>query len=210
MDKKTHSIHLCRAFSPDGCKFSVNPDPELPAMLEKVFENPVWTDFVAKHLKGGDFHNQFKVRISGCVNGCSMPQIADVGIMAAMKPGVDSEKCTSCGSCVMACPEMAISMPCGKPSIDLDLCLDCGRCALACPEKAMKAGVHGYKVLVGGRLGRHPKLGRDLGHIFTSAQVAKIVENCLVLYSRKYRPGLRFGPIADKADTRNILWGVDV
>ena len=47
-----------------------------------------------------------------------------------------SDECVSCGACVEACPDGAISEGDGKYVIDADACLDCGACAGACPVGA--------------------------------------------------------------------------
>jgi hydrogenase-4 component H len=56
------------------------------------------------------------------------------------KPVVDKEMCISCGLCVRACPNDAISLDenTKKPRIWLARCIFCGRCAEVCPRKAIK------------------------------------------------------------------------
>lgn len=51
----------------------------------------------------------------------------------------DLEKCTTCLTCVMLCPEGAISWLPEKGKIDIDLtfCKGCGICANECPTKAI-------------------------------------------------------------------------
>jgi len=56
---------------------------------------------------------------------------------------LDDEKCTGCGSCSRACPNMCIDMvqlaPKKKrPSIDIGRCLFCGYCVDACPFDALE------------------------------------------------------------------------
>lgn len=47
------------------------------------------------------------------------------------------EKCTSCGACVAACPQRAVSQDGeGKIRTDGAACTGCGVCAAACPQKA--------------------------------------------------------------------------
>lgn len=51
---------------------------------------------------------------------------------------VDSEKCSSCGTCEKFCPTNAITVPEGETAIiDLDACVGCGACANVCPENAV-------------------------------------------------------------------------
>jgi 2-oxoacid:acceptor oxidoreductase delta subunit (pyruvate/2-ketoisovalerate family) len=51
----------------------------------------------------------------------------------------DLEKCTNCLTCVMMCPEGAISWrpEMGKIEFDMSFCKGCGICANECPTKAI-------------------------------------------------------------------------
>lgn len=51
----------------------------------------------------------------------------------------DLEKCTTCLTCVMLCPEGAINWrpELGKIEFDLSFCKGCGICANECPTKAI-------------------------------------------------------------------------
>ena len=50
-----------------------------------------------------------------------------------------SEKCISCGSCVCACPQQAITLDERGLKLDRSRCIACGACADACPTGAMIA-----------------------------------------------------------------------
>jgi 2-oxoacid:acceptor oxidoreductase delta subunit (pyruvate/2-ketoisovalerate family) len=54
-------------------------------------------------------------------------------------PVRDLEKCTTCLTCVMLCPEGAINWrpEKGKIEFDLSFCKGCGICANECPTKAI-------------------------------------------------------------------------
>ncbi len=54
-------------------------------------------------------------------------------------PVRDLEKCTTCLTCVMFCPEGAIRWrpEMGKIEFDLAFCKGCGICANECPTKAI-------------------------------------------------------------------------
>jgi Pyruvate/2-oxoacid:ferredoxin oxidoreductase delta subunit len=56
--------------------------------------------------------------------------------------------CTSCGTCIEACPIKAISeKPDSVPQIDAKFCMGCGVCALQCPSEAIKLEKRAQKVL---------------------------------------------------------------
>jgi len=50
-----------------------------------------------------------------------------------------NEDCVSCGACVDACPQEAITEGDGKYVIDAEKCTDCGACADSCPNAAIAA-----------------------------------------------------------------------
>jgi len=54
-----------------------------------------------------------------------------------LRPYVDPELCTGCGTCVEQCPVSALSMNQRFPQVDTGLCITCFCCQEICPEKAM-------------------------------------------------------------------------
>lgn len=55
------------------------------------------------------------------------------------KPGVDSEKCVGCGSCLRICAHDAPQLENSKVNIDHEKCVGCGRCLAVCPKDAIQA-----------------------------------------------------------------------
>lgn len=53
---------------------------------------------------------------------------------------VITDECVSCGTCVDACPNEAISEGEDKYVINADECVDCGTCADECPNDAIVEG----------------------------------------------------------------------
>jgi len=47
---------------------------------------------------------------------------------------VDTNKCGSCGACVVVCGTGAAQMADGKAYIDLNLCVECYACKSVCPN----------------------------------------------------------------------------
>ena len=55
-------------------------------------------------------------------------------------------KCIQCGTCVMACPEKAITLASDGIITDAELCNITGRCAEVCPTKAIEISGHPMSV----------------------------------------------------------------
>ena len=56
----------------------------------------------------------------------------------------------------------------------------------------MKIGV---KVFLGGKLGRHPRLAKELPGIFSEEQVMEIIKECMGFYKKNSKNGKRFAEI---------------
>jgi ferredoxin len=54
-----------------------------------------------------------------------------------VRPHVDPDLCTGCGTCVDHCPVSALTMGDHIPEVDADTCITCFCCQEMCPEKAM-------------------------------------------------------------------------
>ena len=72
-----------------------------------------------------------------------VPPKSSIGLMTGdwktYMPVRDLEKCTTCLTCVMFCPEGAIKWrpEMGKIEFDFSFCKGCGICANECPTKAI-------------------------------------------------------------------------
>ena len=54
-----------------------------------------------------------------------------------LRPRVDPDLCTACGTCIDQCPVSALSMDEDIPQVDADTCITCFCCQEMCPEKAI-------------------------------------------------------------------------
>jgi anaerobic sulfite reductase subunit C len=138
------------------------------------------------------FHHKFRVSISGCPNGCSRPQIADVGLLGTTRPDVDPALCTACGACAEACPDGAITVDHGPPLFDRTRCLGCKRCSQACACGAILLSGLSARLVLGGKLGRHPRLAVDAGVVDGPDELVRLLDRLADAYIRGAQPGERF------------------
>jgi len=152
------------------------------------------------------FHHEFKVTLAECPNACSQPQIRDIGIIGACMPLLTDETCTVCDACVDECKENAISIRSKNdmPEIDYDLCLDCGKCIEVCPTGTIAVNKKGFRVQLGGKLGRHPQLAKELPGIYNDDEVLGIVKDCIAFYKQNSKHGERFAEIFKFSDFKNF------
>jgi dissimilatory sulfite reductase (desulfoviridin) alpha/beta subunit len=124
-----------------------------------------------------------------------------MGIIGAAEPTITDEECTLCEACVEACKEDAVVLDGDKeiPVIDYDRCLRCGQCIKECPTGTIAVGKTGYRVLLGGKLGRHPQLAEELPGLYSEDEVVKILQKCLDFYKKHSKHGERFAAIFWKA-----------
>jgi dissimilatory sulfite reductase (desulfoviridin) alpha/beta subunit len=158
-------------------------------------------DFLLSRVKGPlKIHHEFRVSVSDCPNACSRPQIADLGLIGAVTPRVSEESCTRCGACREACKESAIDLPddAGRPIVNQEKCVSCGQCILACSSGTLVERKRGRRILLGGKLGRHPQLARELRDIYSADETMRIVQKCLQHYVENCAEGERFGEILNR------------
>ncbi len=196
MEREVRGYGIATCFSAGGCPNQAAGDNDLVEKLEELVSGKNLKTFLKERVKGPlKMHHEFRITISDCPNACSRPQIVDIGIIGAQTPGVTDEPCSMCGACVEICPDSAIELDNGSPVIDDAACLKCGLCIRECPTGTLKTAKQGYRVLVGGKLGRHPQLGKELPGIHTSAEVLEIVDRCIRYFMDNNIKGERFGVI---------------
>lgn len=54
-----------------------------------------------------------------------------------LRPAVDEDLCSGCGTCVEQCPASALSMSGDLPEVDTEKCITCFCCQEMCPERAI-------------------------------------------------------------------------
>jgi anaerobic sulfite reductase subunit C len=198
MENEVRGYQVERCFGANGCPNRAVQHDGLVRSLEELLESRHIKGLLKEKVKGPlKMHHEFRVSVSECPNACSRPQIVDVGLIGALRPKLGDGACTECRACVESCRENAVVLNegAGAPSLDLEKCLSCGQCIRACPEEALQESEAGYRILVGGKLGRHPQLARELEGIFSLEETVKAVENCIDYYLGHNQAGERFGEV---------------
>lgn len=176
-----------------GCPNAVLPPAEWKAAIEDWARESDVGGRLRQRVKGDRIllHHRFRVSISGCPNGCSRPQIADVGLVGWAKPVVDARKCDACGACERACPDGAVEVD-GQPFYDRELCVGCALCRNACPTDAIELVEPGMRLLMGGKLGRRPHLGELVGVARAPCEAARCIDGVVNDFLAGAEPGERF------------------
>lgn len=147
-------------------------------------------------------HQKFHIALAGCPNSCSQPQIKDFGVQGQAVPEINGG-CSQCGACVEVCREEAIKMGRHAVVIDRNRCLNCGQCIHICPTGALREGQVGFRVLAGGKLGRHPRLATELTALASEDETAAWLDKCIELFLTAGKPGQRFGSLMDQWGNKN-------
>lgn len=193
---KGYQVETC--FGPTGCPNRAVAWDDLSRRIEGRIAQRNLKSFLKERVAGPlKIHHEFRVSISDCPNACSRPQIADLGLIGARQPKVADAYCSQCAACVEVCREGAISLNGSGPVVDFAKCLNCGQCLNACPTGTLKEDTRGYRIQVGGKLGRHPRLARELPGIYGLEETLRLVDRCLDHYQRYCRKGERFGEVLE-------------
>jgi len=182
-DIQGYRIETC--FGPSGCPNRALAADQLMTRIETHMQKAELLEFLKQSVKGDlKYHHEFRVSLAECPNACSQPQIKDIGIIGAAVPTRGDAPCTGCAACVDACSEAAVVVQgeASSPSIDYRRCLNCGRCVVACAPGTLHNLCRGYRIQLAGKLGRHPRLARELPGIYPVGEVLQIVVDCLNLY----------------------------
>jgi anaerobic sulfite reductase subunit C len=185
-------------FGPGGCPNRAVEGDKLIERLEQTLKKAQLRAFLEEQVRGPlKHHHEFRVAVADCPNACSQPQIRDAGILGAKEPGLTGEACTLCEACADVCREDAITLDDVKerPVIDDHRCVRCGQCIEACPTGTLAVRCSGYRVMLGGKLGRHPRLAEELPGLYSEDEVVDILEASLTLYKKKSKDGKRFAQV---------------
>lgn len=195
---KKYKLTFCSGVN--GCEnravFFRNFHERLDGLLQGLFGG----QDEAKIKDGRSAHGVFRVAVSDCPNACSRPQIVDIGLIGASEPVVTDTACKDCGGCLDVCKEQAVTFWNGVrfPIIDDSRCVRCGACVRACSKGTIQESKQGYRILIGGRLGRHPRLGTEFPGIYDEAKTLEIVRRIVVWYLANTTKGERLADVMNR------------
>ena len=207
MEDEIKGYQFERCFGASGCPNRIPTEDNFVGTLEEMLKSRNLKNLLKSKVNGPlKFHHEFRVSVSDCPNACSRPQVVDLGIIAAAKPFLSDENCSQCGVCVETCIENAITMTeeMAKPEINLNKCLFCGHCVRACPTETLVRGEEGYRIMVGGKLGRRPRLASEISGVFSKDETFKLINQLLDLYIKNNTRGERFGEILERVGVQEL------
>ena len=203
---KGYQIDTC--FAASGCPNRAVQSDTLLESIEKLMARQDLLAFLKEGVKGPlKYHHEFRITFADCPNACSQPQIKDIGIIGAVQPEVTKLECIQCDACIEACPDNCIAYDpeSDQPHLDTEKCMLCGKCISACATGTIAEKKKGYRIQLGGKLGRHPQLAKELPGIYTEKEVLEIVEYCISFYKQNSINGKRFAEIFKSADFDALL-----
>ena len=206
MRTDSFSLDICHGLCGGSCPNVLPWNGEFETELKRVVLESGWPGFLKGWINGPvKAHQKFRISVAGCPNACSRPQIADFGLIRARKPEFVRELCIKCGLCAQTCDEDAIDLLNAGLVFDTNNCLYCGACQKICPTQAIIASEDGFRIVLGGKLGRHPRLATELSDIFSEEEVLNVLGKALVLYMEHYQHVKRFGDLFDLFGQDRVL-----
>ncbi|PRR75089.1 4Fe-4S binding protein [Neomoorella humiferrea] len=207
LKSRYHEVKVCGGAA--GCPRSLVDVTGLARNLARILEDSGLDRHLATQTEGPLlFHHKFRVAVAGCPNSCSQPQIVDFGVTGRVLPGRGEGHCRSCNLCVAKCQEDAVRLEPEGPVFDYTRCIGCGDCLRVCPEGAIKAETRCFQVMIGGKLGRHPRLAETILTEADETQVMAALKASVDFFMAQGRKGERFGQLLERTGSEAITAGL--
>jgi dissimilatory sulfite reductase (desulfoviridin) alpha/beta subunit len=192
----------------------MNP-AKLMQRLAQTLDDSGYSKFMETRALGPNIrHKSFTVSLAGCPHECSQPLVHDFGVIGRSfvirEYGEGPESvCTECGECVNSCREDALQLIGGEPDIDYTACIGCGDCVRACDRELLIGQRSGYSVVVGGRLGRHPKFAQEVMLLGSEDEIEASLRICLERYMADSEDGERFSDFVERVGIESIRQSIE-
>jgi anaerobic sulfite reductase subunit C len=174
-----------------------------------VIETKEVARLLNEQFLGQDTPHKFKMSVTGCPNNCVKATENDIGVTGGIEPKWQKSECFNCGACVYACPAGAINIVDDAYTVDREKCTNCGTCVLSCPNAAWTTTKRGYKVWIGGTMGRRPRLATKLpGMASSKEELLTLIGKIIVYYRKKGRKQERLGHMLDRVGTETAVWEI--
>lgn len=141
-----------------------------------------------------DVPYKVKIGVTGCPNNCGKARESDIGVMGVRTPKWVADDCIHCNLCVSLCAPKAITKVGDQYVRNEELCINCSACSVRCPKACWHVESTGYQVVIGGTLGKIPRLSVPLcDRVSTQAEVIELIEKTLKFYKENGQPRERLG-----------------
>jgi anaerobic sulfite reductase subunit C len=198
-------IEMCRN-EISGCPHTLIRTSEWKEAVQRWVEEKSINERLRARVPGDRvlFHHKLRISVAGCPNGCSRPQIADIGIVGCVSPDVDPKNCTFCGACTEACPDDAIAVEGDPPVFDRKACQGCTACRDACPDGCIRLSPARARIILGGKLGRHPHLAEPIAEAETTKEMIEFIDGVFEDYIKNSNPGERYAEYFVRTKNKKI------
>jgi dissimilatory sulfite reductase (desulfoviridin) alpha/beta subunit len=171
------------------------------------------TESIAGELDRRYFHDampyKVKMGVTGCPNNCGKARESDIGVMGVRTPAWSAERCVDCGACVKLCPVGAITSTDSLYQRDEEKCIGCSICSVLCPETAWGPESTGYTLIIGGTLGKKPRLGIPLkSNIQTEDELFELIERVIRYYKEHGQSKERLGHLMQRMGDENVMQAI--
>ncbi|WP_332450690.1 nitrite reductase [Methanoculleus sp.] len=152
---------------------------------------------VDERVFGKELPIRLRIAISGCTHMCNSPLLHDIGVIGRIRPLRTPGLCTGCGTCAEYCKKCAIVLKNGVSVLEEGKCVQCGICIHSCPYHLLKSEYDHYQIMVGGRRGDAPRIGRELVTVETEEEVVEVIDRIVYWI---YRSAWSDRRLADQMD----------
>lgn len=198
-----YEFNACRG-AKGGCPFGLVSHSLLYEDINRLVRESVWPETAVMLKRDKSSHYlRLKIALAACPNACTRPQIKDIGLIANLVPKRIGESCNGCGKCEETCWEKAIAVKNSKAQLSPQRCIGCGFCVNNCVQEAIESQAIEFRILVGGRMGRHPRWAQELC-IVDSSKVVGVIESLLKVIAEKAGQGERMANVVERLEITGL------